>query len=108
MIKAHRFSYETFVGPLIKGLEICHRCNCKSCINPEHLRQDTHSSNQIDRVYDGNNSYQKLTPDQVKEIKIELINYYKGMNKMLSEKYNVHRATISDIKLGKRWSHLKI
>ena len=108
MIKAHRFSYETFVGPLVKGLQICHRCNCKSCINPEHLRQDTHSSNQIDRVYDGNNSYQKLTPDQVKEIKIELRNYYKGMNKILSEKYNVHRATISDIKLGKRWSHLKI
>ena len=24
MIKAHRFSYETFIGPLIDGLIICH------------------------------------------------------------------------------------
>jgi hypothetical protein len=108
MIYAHRFSYENFVGPLNPKLEICHTCNCKSCVNPSHLRQDTHSSNQIDRVYDGNNSYQKLTPEQVIEIKIALLNPFYGLITQLAKKYNVNNVTIHDIKTGRNWSHLKI
>jgi len=107
-MKAHRFSYETFVGPLDPNLEICHSCNCKSCVNPTHLRQDTRSSNAIDRVYDNNNSKQKLNAEQVFEIKIALQNPYYGIQKDLAKKYKVHRATINDIKTKKRWSHLNI
>lgn len=107
-IAAHRFSYETFVGPLDPTLEICHSCNCKLCVNPNHLRQDSHSSNQIDRVYDGNNSYQKLTSEQVKEIKLALQNPYWGIGRDLANKYEVSRVTITDIKNGYRWSHLTI
>jgi hypothetical protein len=107
-IKAHRFSYETFVGPLNTELEICHNCNCKACVNPNHLRQDTRSSNAIDRVYDANNSNQKLTPEQVIEIKIALQNPYYGIQRYLAKKYKVHYATINDIKTKKRWSHLTI
>jgi hypothetical protein len=107
-IKAHRFSYETFIGPLDPELEICHSCNCKSCVRPDHLRQDTRSSNQIDRVYDGNNSNQKLTPKQVAEIKIALKNSYHGINKYLASIYDVTTTTITDIKKQKTWSHLTI
>ena len=107
-IKAHRFSYETFIGPLDTELEICHSCNCKSCVRPDHLRQDTKSSNAIDRVYDYKQNGQILTPEQVKEIKKELQNAYYGINNVLAKKYGVHNSLISDIKLGKRWSHLTI
>jgi hypothetical protein len=108
MIYAHIYSYETFVGPLNPKLQICHKCNNKACVNPTHLRQDTHSSNQIDRVYDGNNSYQKLTPEQVIEIKIALQNPYYGLITQLAKKYNVCHVTIHDIKTGRNWSHLTI
>lgn len=37
-IKAHRMSYETFVGPIPEGHEVDHRCNNPICINPQHLQ----------------------------------------------------------------------
>lgn len=34
---AHRFSYETFVGPIPDGYEINHKCRVKACVAPDHL-----------------------------------------------------------------------
>ena len=107
-LRVHRFSYETFIGHLDPTLEICHSCNCKSCINPEHLRQDTRSSNAVDKSYVFAHADQILTPEQVKEIKIALQNPYWGINNDLAKKYKVHNSQISEIKLGKSWSHLTI
>lgn len=45
---AHRVSYETFVGPLIKDLFVCHKCDTPLCINPHHLFLGTRSENQKD------------------------------------------------------------
>ena len=33
----HRFSYETFVGAIPRGLTIDHLCNNRICVNPEHM-----------------------------------------------------------------------
>lgn len=38
MVGAHRVSWETFKGPIPKGLVIDHLCRMRSCINPDHLR----------------------------------------------------------------------
>jgi len=35
--KAHRVSYEAFVGPIPDGKQIDHLCRNKSCVNPTHL-----------------------------------------------------------------------
>lgn len=43
--RAHRWSYERFVGPLEEGMTIDHLCKRKSCVNPEHLEQVTNSVN---------------------------------------------------------------
>lgn len=40
---AHRYSYETHVGPLAPGMEIDHMCQVVACVNPEHLQQLTHA-----------------------------------------------------------------
>ena len=108
LVTAHRFSYEYFVGPLDPKLEICHKCNCKECVNPNHLRQDTKSSNQIDRSYAMNHYLQKLSPNQVEEIKLALKNPYWGIGRDLANKYGVHSSHISMIKHNKTWSHLSI
>jgi hypothetical protein len=42
---AHRFSYETFKGPLLDGLELDHLCRMRCCVNPDHLEQVTHEEN---------------------------------------------------------------
>ena len=42
---AHRFSYETFVGPIPEGLQIDHLCSTRRCVNPDHLEPVTQQEN---------------------------------------------------------------
>ncbi len=42
---AHRYSYERFVGPIPKGLDIDHLCRVIACVNPAHLEPVTHREN---------------------------------------------------------------
>lgn len=44
-VRAHRASYEAFVGPIPGGLDIDHLCRVKACVNPSHLEPVTHSEN---------------------------------------------------------------
>ena len=43
--RAHRISYEEFVGPIPEGLVLDHLCRNRRCINPEHLEPVTNAEN---------------------------------------------------------------
>lgn len=47
-IKAHRYSFAAFNGPLIPGLTIHHKCYNTLCVNPDHLVQLTNKENILD------------------------------------------------------------
>ena len=38
---AHRWAYETFVGPIPEGMHIDHLCRTRACVNPDHLEPVT-------------------------------------------------------------------
>ena len=38
---AHRFAYESFVGPIPEGLQIDHLCRNRACVNPAHMEPVT-------------------------------------------------------------------
>ena len=50
---AHRFSYQHFIGELIKGLVVMHTCDVPWCVNPSHLVQGTYKENTVDMVIKG-------------------------------------------------------
>ena len=44
-LRAHRVSYEMFVGPIPHGLELDHLCRNPGCVRPDHLEAVTHREN---------------------------------------------------------------
>lgn len=43
--RAHRWSYEHFVGPIPAGLVLDHLCRNRGCVNPDHVEPTTHAIN---------------------------------------------------------------
>lgn len=114
--KAHRLSFMLFNGEIPEGLLICHKCNIRDCVNPEHIYAGTGSDNQKDAVKAGtsnfiknkqtgsNNYGAKLNEEQVKEIK-KLIKQEFRLSDIASL-FKVTRRAIGHIKSGRNWKHV--
>lgn len=53
VLLAHRVSWEFANGPIPGGLLVCHHCDNRPCIRPEHLFLGTYSDNAIDMTKKG-------------------------------------------------------
>lgn len=107
--RAHRVSYELHIGQIPNGLMVCHKCDNRACVNPEHLFIGTAAINTRDMVLKGrangpkgeNNKSAKLTVEQVKEIRKR--SELGESNKKLGKEYGVGADQISRIVNRKKW-----
>ena len=119
--RAHRWSYEHFVGPVPDGLLVLHRCDVRHCVNPDHLFVGTQKDNIADMLAKGrgpervrqgatlnnvgvNNPAAKLTEDAIREIRRL---YADGTQIIqLARRYGVSTPVIHSILKGKTWVHV--
>jgi hypothetical protein len=109
----HRLMLLVFCGE--SNLQVNHIDGIKNNNNLTNLEYCTASENirhafktGLNKSKGEGNTNSKLTKKDVIEIKTELLNYKKGMIAALGRKYGVSFYTISNIKLGKTWQHVKL
>lgn len=108
---AHRKSYEFYNGTIKKGMHICHTCDNRLCVNPEHLFQGTAKDNVHDMIKKGrrvtsngsNSGMSKLDEGAVRNIRALISVGYEAS--YLSKIYNVTRTTIYYC-TRQGWSHV--
>ena len=111
VVHAHRVVLERSAGPPPAArMDAAHApviCHERACVNPRHLRWATREENESDKALDGTNprgsrnGFSRLTESDVLRI-VEDSRPVRAIGK----EYGVSHQTVSDIKTGRRWSHV--
>lgn len=100
-IASHRLSYLLFVGEIPIGMEVCHTCDNRHCVNPDHLLVGTRKDNVADMVHKGRAAGGKrkwLKEDHVQEILRRLSSGHS--RRKISVQMNINYSTVSAIARG--------
>lgn len=103
-VLAHRASFAIHVGKTDNL--VCHSCDVRLCINPNHLFAGTHADNSADMIakvrgtQGERSSHAKLTESEVSRIRSS-----HKLHRELAEEFGVTRSCITQIMRGTRWKH---
>lgn len=100
--RAHRLSWIIHNGPFPKELHVLHKCDMRSCTNPNHLFLGTHQDNMNDMLKKGRVD---LTEEQVIRIIADIKGGDKGIVNIAKE-YGISVTTVTRIKQNKSWKYI--
>ena len=120
MIDAHRMSWIIHNGEIPLGMCICHKCDVRLCVNPDHLFLGTHSGNMVDALSKGRinipegDKFKKghialnksIGLDKAKKLKHAIKNRGDKTLKSISEEFEVKYQLVRDINCGRSYINI--
>lgn len=116
LVKAHRFAWELECGAIAGSLMVCHRCDNRRCVRPDHLFLGTALDNLQDASAKGRLSYSperratrrgesnpnaKMTWEKARAIRARRT---AGASfRQLMEEFEASMGTITSIVYGETW-----
>ena len=112
----HRVAYELNHGPIPKGMCVCHTCDNRKCIRPDHLFLGTKADNLEDMRAKGRqakgkkvsnpgstNGNSRITEDDVRKIRQQ---YEDGVAQVeLARRFGIDQTNVSCIVRRVTWKH---
>lgn len=108
--RAHRVALSMAGRPIERGMNACHTCDRRTCVNPDHLYAGTHQENVADRVERDrtargtSNGRAKL--DEAAVVAIRRRHARGDAKRRLAKEYGVSPRTIDFIVRRLRWQHV--
>jgi hypothetical protein len=109
--KAHHVAYNLYKGAVPSGLMLRHKCDVRSCVNPDHLEVGTALDNVTDAVSRDRHirgerfHAAKLTERQVLAIRADP-RARESQNTAIAKDYGITPQTVYSILKGRKWKHL--
>jgi hypothetical protein len=106
-LKAHRFSYGLLRGEIPFGIYVCHHCDNRLCVNPDHLFLGTNQDNLADMRQKGRHiKGRQCHRAKLSEADVINIRQATGTHTEVAERFGVSAATIGRIRQGLWWKHV--
>lgn len=109
---AHRLSFTLHHGKIPSRKLVCHSCDNRLCVNPDHLFLGTHKDNTHDMIVKGRKPRfvgEAASSSKLKDVDIPIIRSLRqsGMTlAAIAERFDVRWQSIQCVVIGKSWKHI--